>query len=65
VNPPPPADTSPPPLDDDPLSSGPPDYDAELVKILLIAASVPAALLVLAGLGWLADWAHVLTTATP
>lgn len=64
MTPPPPTDESPSP-DDDPLSSGPPDYDAELVKILLIAASVPAALLVLAGLGWLADWARLLTPTTP
>ena len=47
--PPPDAD----PDDDDDLS-GPPTYDAELVKILIIAGIVPAALLLYAGIRALA-----------
>ena len=45
---------------DDPLSRGPPDYDAELPAILMVAAAVPALLLVLAGVSMLADWGGVL-----
>jgi hypothetical protein len=43
-----------PPSDDDPLTSGPPDYDAELPIILVIAASVPTLLAVYVGIRALA-----------